>query len=71
MDEEKVAVSLSKNLYDLIANRFKENTGEFKGVENYVEFILREFLKEKNVEERYTKEEEELIKKRLRRLGYL
>lgn len=71
LGEEKVAVNVSKNLYDEVESKVKESKGEFKSVEGYVEFVLKEFLKEQGREETYTREEEELIKKRLRRLGYI
>ena len=45
--------------------------GEFKSVEDYVEFILEEILKGDEEEQVYSKEEEEEIKKRLRALGYI
>jgi hypothetical protein len=70
LDENKVAVYLSKGLYDEVKKRVTKGT-EFKSVEGYVEFVLRGVLKEEGEAETYTREDEELIKKRLRRLGYL
>lgn len=73
MCEGKVAIYVSRDLYREIRNRVKESGGEFKSVEEYVEFVLAELLKEENVEEKkvFTPEEEEIIKKRLKNLGYL
>jgi len=71
MSEDKVAVYVSKGLYDLVKRRVEESGGEFKSVEDYVEFVLREVVKEENEEKTYTKEEEEEIKRRLKSLGYL
>lgn len=70
MRKEKVAVYLSKGLYDEVKKRTKKGT-EFESVEGYIEYVLREFLKEEGGDETHTREDEELIKKRLRRLGYL
>ncbi|RLE99564.1 MAG: CopG family transcriptional regulator [Thermoprotei archaeon] len=68
---EKVAVEISKEIYDKV-KKFIEDSGEFKSVEEFVEFVLREVLEEEGAEEAvYSKEEEEEIKKRLRALGYL
>ena len=68
---EKVAVEISKEIYDKV-KKFIEDSGEFKSVEEFVEFVLREVLEEEGTEEAvYSKEEEEEIKKRLRALGYL
>ena len=72
MSEDKVAVHIPKDLYEEIKKRVDLSGGEFKNVEEYVEFVLREIVKEEEEEEfKYTPEEEEKIKERLRGLGYL
>jgi hypothetical protein len=71
MGEEKVAIYISKSLYNLITNRVKDDKGESKSVDKYTEFILREFFKEQDAEDKHKQEEEDLIKNRLRRLGYI
>ena len=71
MDEGKIAVYISKELCDKVKSRIKERNIKINSTENYVEFVLREFLKVEDEEETFSKEEEELIKKRLSRLGYL
>ena len=69
--EEKIAVYISKSLHDEVKSRIKKSGGQFKSVEGYVEVVLREFFTKRGGEKAYTKEVEELIKNRLRRLGYL
>ncbi len=71
MSEEYVTIQIPKRLYDEIKKRVEESLGEFKDVQEYVEFVLSEIVKEEEPEEVYTPEEEEEIKKRLKRLGYL
>lgn len=71
MSEGKVPVYISRKLYDEVKRRVAESEGEFKSVEEYVEFVLNEVVKEEEPEQVYTPEEEEEIKKRLRALGYL
>jgi hypothetical protein len=73
MSKDKVAVNISKELYELVKLRVKESNGEFKDVEDYVEFVLREVVKdeEEDKEQKYSKEDEEKIKQRLKSLGYL
>ncbi len=73
MDDKRVAVHVSKGLYDLVKRRVEESGGEFKSVEDYVEFVLEEVVKEEeeDEEQEYTREDEEQIKRRLRSLGYL
>ena len=71
MVDEKVAVYISKSLYNEVESRLKKKGGELKSVEDYVEFVLRELITKRSGEKTHTKEDEELIKKRLRRLGYL
>jgi len=71
MPEEKVPIYISKTLYERIKKEVEESQGEFKNVEEFIEFVLREVLKEETEEPAYTPEEEEEIKRRLRSLGYL
>jgi len=72
LSEDKVAVYISKDLYEEIKKRVDSSGGEFKSVEEYVEFVLSEIVKEEEEEEfEYSPEEEEKIKERLRGLGYL
>ncbi|MCD6509148.1 MAG: CopG family transcriptional regulator [Thermoprotei archaeon] len=68
---EKVAVYISRELYERVKKEVEESGGEFKDVSEYIEFVLEELLKEENEEAVYTKEEEEEIKRRLRALGYM
>jgi hypothetical protein len=73
MNKDKIAVNISKELYELVKQRIKESNGEFKDVEDYVEFVLREVVKdeEEDEEQKYSKEDEEKLKQRLKSLGYL
>ncbi len=68
---EKIAVQISRDLYEKAKKRVEESEGEFKSVEELVEFILREVLEEEEEAPAYTPEEEEEIKRRLRALGYI
>jgi Arc/MetJ-type ribon-helix-helix transcriptional regulator len=69
MSEDKVPVYISRRLYEEVKRRVDESGGEFKSVEEFVEYVLTELLKEE--EAPYTSEEEEEVKKRLKALGYL
>jgi len=69
MSEDKVPVYISRRLYEEVKRRIDESEGEFKSVEEFVEYVLTELLKEE--ETPYTSEEEEEVKKRLKALGYL
>ena len=72
MSEEKVAVYISRSLYEKAKKKVEESQGEWKDVNDFVEFVLREVLtEEEEGEQVYTPEEEEEIKRRLRALGYL
>ncbi|HIE13885.1 TPA: CopG family transcriptional regulator [Candidatus Bathyarchaeota archaeon] len=71
MSKEYVNVRIPKKLYDEIKKEVDESEGEFKSVDEFVEFVLSEVLKEEEPEDAYTPEEEEEIKRRLRSLGYL
>ena len=71
MSSDKVPVYISKDLYEKVKERVRESQGEFSSVEEYVEFVLNEIVKEEEEAEAYTPEEEEEIKRRLKALGYL
>ena len=71
MSSDKVPVYISKDLYEKVKERVRESQGEFGSVEEYVEFVLNEIVKEEEETEAYTPEEEEEIKRRLKALGYL
>jgi len=71
LTKNKVPINILRDLYEEIKRRVKSSQGEFKSVEEYVEFVLREIVKEEEPEQVYTPEEEREIKQRLRSLGYL
>ena len=71
MPEDKVPIYISKKLYEEVKKKVDESEGEFKNVEEFIEFVLTELLKDEEEETPYTPEEEEEIKKRLKALGYI
>ncbi|AJG40175.1 hypothetical protein TRQ7_01640 [Thermotoga sp. RQ7] len=64
-------VNIPDELYEAIEKKLEEYG--FKTVDEYVTFVLREVLgsEEESESEVFSEEEEEIIKKRLRDLGYL
>ena len=66
MDEERVSIKIPKEIYDKVAEKIKGTS--FSSVEDYVTMKLENEFPAEPV---YTKEEEELIKERLRKLGYI
>lgn len=66
MREDKVAIMISKELYNKI--QAKINGTSFTSVEEYVALKLENEFPE---ELEYTEEEEKIIRERLRRLGYI
>lgn len=70
---EYTTVSIPKPLGEKIKERMK-GTG-FPSVSSYVTYVLRQVLSSIESEERtkqaFTKEEEEIVKQRLRDLGYI
>lgn len=71
MSNDKVPIYISIELFKEIEDKIQSNQGEFQKVEEYVEFVLQEVLKDEESEQVYTPEEEEKIKKRLKSLGYM
>lgn len=69
MKEERKTVSLPAELYTKIEQRVART--EFHSVDEYVNFVLEEVLKEEEPETTFSKEDEEEVKKRLKALGYL
>jgi len=68
---EKISIRISRILYDKIKNRVEFSQGEFRDVEEYVEFVLSKVVNEvREADQVYTPQEEEEIKKRLKSLGY-
>ena len=70
-DDGRIAVFLPEELYCKIEKRL--GVTEFQSVEEYVTYAMEEIFKEVEKEQVYElcEEEEELVKKRLRNLGYL
>jgi len=69
----KVKIEISEEIYEKIKN-VVEKSSEFASVEDYVNFVLEEVLKDEDGGEKkvvYSKEDEEKVKERLRGLGYL
>ena len=67
---EKVAITISKELYEK-AKQFIEEQGGFNTVEELVEFLLQEALGAEEETPEMSKEDEEKVKERLRALGYI
>jgi len=63
-------VDIRDELYEEI-RKYVEGSEDFSSVEEFVNFVLEEVLKEEEEEVEYSEEEEEQIKERLRGLGYL
>lgn len=68
MPKENKTISISEQLYELLERKIKRNN--FRTVDDYVEHILLQLLQAESKDD-FDPEEEEEIKKRLERLGYL
>ena len=67
---DSVSVDIPKKLYDRITNKIKNTS--FPSVSKYITYLVeKELAEESGSEEVFSKEDEEKIKERLRRLGYL
>lgn len=66
MGEVKVSVMISKELVEKVEEKIAGTS--ITSVEEYIELLLENEFPE---ETEYTAEEEELIRERLRRLGYI
>ena len=66
MSDEKIAVKIKKELVMKVEEKIAGTS--ITSVEEYIELLLENEFPE---ETEYTTEEEELIRERLRRLGYI
>jgi CO dehydrogenase/acetyl-CoA synthase beta subunit len=66
MSDEKVQVMIPRNLYDKVKEKIEGTS--ITSVDEYVVLMLENEFPE---ESEYSAEEEELIRERLRKLGYL
>ncbi len=69
MEKELTSVALPKAIIEKIRAHIKDT--EFKSVEEYITFVLKEVMGEEKDEEKLTPEEEEQVKLTLKKLGYL
>jgi len=63
---EKVTISIPASLKEKIDEFLEESESEFGGVEEFILFLLSEFLRDED-----EPGEDEMLEKRLRALGYL
>ena len=68
-EQEKKTVHLPAELYGKIEERVKVT--DFGSVDEYVEFVLTEVVKDEEEEKAFSEVEEKEVKKRLKDLGYL
>lgn len=68
-DKKLIDVKILEEYYEAIEKTIAESD-QFQTVSDYVNFVLKEMLFN-DVGSGYSKEEEELIKKRLEDLGYI
>lgn len=69
--EDSVSVDIPKKLYDKISNKIKNTS--FSSVSKYITHLVEKELtgEGESEEEVFSKEDEEKIKERLRKLGYI
>jgi len=70
MENDKKKISISAELFNLIYERINNSDNEFQSVDEYVDYVLKEVLNPAN-SKAYSKEEEEEIRKQLKKMGYV
>ncbi|GBC74103.1 hypothetical protein HRbin05_00136 [archaeon HR05] len=71
---DKIQVSISKGLYEEIKKRFSCKDSKFSSIDEYIEYLLLYAMNNISDEQKLAKsidEEEEELKERLKRLGYI
>ena len=69
MTDKYTTITIPKQLADKVKEMI-ENTG-FNSVSSFVTYVLRQIMSEASSPEPFSKEDEELVKNRLKALGYL
>ncbi len=70
MTEEKVSVSIRKDLYEKV-KKFVEEEGGFSSVEEFIEYVVEQALELEESGLEFSEEDQEKISKRLKDLGYM
>lgn len=70
MTEEKVSVSIRKDLYEKV-KKFVEDEGGFSSVEEFIEYVVEQALELEESGLEFSEEDQEKISKRLKDLGYM
>ena len=68
MEEEKVAISIRKSVYEKV-KKYIEETGGFDSVEEFIEFVVEEALEATG--ETLSEEDKKKVEERLKDLGYM
>lgn len=72
---DKIQVSISKELYEEIKRRMLSKDSKFSSIDEYIEHLLlyamNKVSDEQKLAQRSINEEEEELKERLKRLGYI
>lgn len=71
---EKIKISISKDLYEEIKRRFHSTANRFNSIDNYIEYLLSYAVNNTDrvyAEHQIQMSEEEEIRERLKRLGYI
>ena len=70
LDKDEFTIVVSRKLFEKLKEKVSHSNGEFKTIREYVEFILEEVLDEDSFQV-FNLEDEEKIKERLKKLGYI
>lgn len=70
-EKDKVTIKIPRQLYENLGNIIEG--GGFHSVTEFIVYVLRDLISSKSIkrEPSFTKEEIEIVKKRLKSLGYL
>jgi len=72
MPEDRISIQISMGVYEAVRRRIASTKGQFKTVEEYIEFVLTELIREDEGEQgEADARKEKQIKNRLKELGYL
>ena len=71
---DKISIPISREIYEAIKQKVEAGESGFSDVVTYIEFVLKELTRstesEMTKDESMTSKDEEILKQRLKKLGY-
>jgi Arc/MetJ-type ribon-helix-helix transcriptional regulator len=71
MENSKINVEITKNIYDKIQLKIKNPQIGFESVSEYIQYVLEQVLEEEEGTDNISEEETKKIQEELKKMGYI